>query len=109
MRFITDGLRIRDEFGRHRVFHGINLVQKGHRSSSDEGTFTERGFEGDWTPENIVDLAGRGFTLIRLGVMWAAVEPRPGEYDEAYLDWLASQLEIGRASCRERGEISGVR
>jgi len=94
MRFITDGPRIRDEFGRHRVFHGINLVQKGQRSSTDEGTFTERGFEGEWDPDDIVDLAARGFTLIRLGVMWAAVEPRPGEYDEAYLDWLASQLDL---------------
>lgn len=94
MRFITDGLRIRDEFGRHRVLHGMNLVQKGHRSSTDEGTFTERGFEGEWTHDDIVDLAARGFTLVRLGVMWAAVEPRPGEYDEAYLDWLASQLDL---------------
>lgn len=94
MHFTTDRHRIRDEHGRHRVFHGINLVQKGHRSGSDEGTFTERGFQGDWTPEVIADLAARGFTLIRLGVMWAAVEPRPGVYDEDYLDWLATQLDL---------------
>ena len=40
------------------------------------------------------DLAARGFTLVRLGVMWAAVEPEPGAYDEAYLDWVVEQLDL---------------
>lgn len=98
MGFHTDGHRIRDPQGRQRVFHGINLVCKGRRSSSDEGTFTDRGFRGEWTSEDIADLAARGFTLVRLGVIWAALEPRPGEYDAAYLAWLREQLDTIHAA-----------
>lgn len=94
MHFFTDGPRIRDSHGRDRVFHGINLVAKGHVSASDEGSFIERGFRGQWSSVDIADLAARGFTLIRLGVIWAAVEPRPGDYDEDYLAWLADQLDL---------------
>ncbi len=92
----TDGDLLRDAHGRHRIFHGINLVEKG--SHEPEGTFIERGFAGPWTEHDIADLAARGFTLIRLGVIWAAVEPSPGNYDERYLDWVGEQLDmIGRA------------
>lgn len=94
MHFRTDGNRIRDSYGRHRVFHGINLVQKGHTTSTAEGTFQDRGFEGRWAPSDIQDLADRGFTLVRLGVIWAAVEPTPGVYDEDYLRWLYEQLDL---------------
>lgn len=88
----TDGAVLRDEHGRHRVFHGINLVAKG--SPRTEGDFVERGFRGSWTPEDLTDLANRGFTLVRLGIIWAAIEPEPGDYDEAYLSWVAEQLDL---------------
>lgn len=88
----SDGPRLRDAHGRHRVLHGINLVAKG--GSSEHGHFVERGFTGSWTAEDIADLAARGFTLVRLGVIWAAIEPRPGEYDDGYLDWIAEQLDL---------------
>ncbi|MDT0157860.1 cellulase family glycosylhydrolase [Microbacterium sp. ARD32] len=88
----ADGSVLRDAFGRHRVFHGINLVAKGGQEPT--GSYAERGFAGDWTRDDIADLARRGFSLIRLGVIWSAVEPRPGEYDEAYLDWISEQLDL---------------
>ncbi|WP_157008712.1 glycoside hydrolase family 5 protein [Agromyces laixinhei] len=88
----TDGFRLRDSLGRHRVFHGINLISKGNHLPT--GSYLDRGFGGDWTPEDIADLAARGFTLVRFGVIWAAVEPEPGHYDEAYLDWVAGQLDV---------------
>jgi len=31
------------------------------------------------------DLKSWGFNLVRLGVMWEAVERTPGKYDEEYL------------------------
>ncbi len=92
MKVRTDGALLRDEDGRHRVFHGINLVAKG--TSRAEGTFVDRGFKGSWTPGDIADLAGRGFTLVRLGIIWAAIEPEPGQYDESYLDWVSEQLDL---------------
>ena len=87
----TDQARLRDQHGRHRVLHGINLIAKGNHRL--DGNFIERGFRGAWTSEDLADLAARGFTLVRLGVIWAAVEPEPGRYDGAYLDWVAEQLD----------------
>lgn len=87
----TDGARLRDHHGRHRVLHGINLVAKGNRRPT--GSFVDRGFRGSWTPGDLTDLASRGFTLVRLGVIWAAVEPEPGRYDDAYLGWVREQLD----------------
>lgn len=92
MKLRTDGHRLRDTAGRHRVLHGINLVAKGDHQHA--GSFVERGFRGEWRPEDIADFAARGFTLIRLGVMWAAVEPEPGRFDDEYLDWVRSQLDL---------------
>lgn len=92
MRFQTDGTVLRDQHGRQRILHGINLVAKGNQNPN--GNFIDRGFKGAWTPQDITDLAARGFTLIRLGVMWAAVEPEPGEYDQEYLDWVGEQLDL---------------
>lgn len=88
----SDGQRLRDADGRHRVMHGINLVAKGNQRS--DGTFIDRGFQGSWTPADVQDIAQRGFTLIRLGVIWAGVEPQPGQYDEDYLDWVGEQLDL---------------
>lgn len=92
----VDGAILRDESGRHRVLHGINLVAKGNHQPT--GSYIDRGFRGEWTPDDISDLAARGFTLIRLGVMWSAVEPEPGRYDDDYLDWVRSQLDLIHAA-----------
>ncbi|XBH20525.1 cellulase family glycosylhydrolase [Jonesiaceae bacterium BS-20] len=92
MRFYTDGTVLRDEHGRERIFHGINLVAKGNHLL--QGNFIERGFQGTWTPQDIAGLAAKGFTMIRLGIMWAAVEPLPGTYDEEYLDWIVNQMDL---------------
>lgn len=88
----ADGPLLRDTHGRHRVFHGINLVAKGGQEPG--GSLRDRGFIGEWGQDDIADLAARGFTLIRLGVIWSAVEPEPGQYDDEYLDWIAEQLDL---------------
>ncbi len=89
MRLSMDGDILRDEHGRQRVFHGINLVHKGVRGSSDPVDFV-----GSWTAADVADLAARGFTVVRLGMIWAAVEPEPGRYSQEYLLWLGSQLDL---------------
>ncbi len=89
MRVSVDGDILRDEHGRQRVFHGINLVQKGA-----PGSHAPTDFEGSWTEADVADLASRGFTVVRLGMIWAAVEPEPGRYSEKYLTWLDSQLDL---------------
>lgn len=95
MHLNADGTTLRDEHGRHRVLHGINLVAKGGRPSQFGTTQEYRhSFRGEWTAADIADLSARGFTLVRLGVIWAAVEPEPGHYDQAYLDYLTTQLDL---------------
>ncbi len=89
MRLHTDGHVLRDEFGRQRVLHGINLIDKGPTGSS-----TAADFAGHWTSDDIADLAARGFTVVRLGMIWAAVEPEPGQYSQEYLTWLSEQLDL---------------
>lgn len=76
MKLRTGGQLLRDDAGRQRVFHGINLVAKG--TSLSEGSFVDHDFKGSWDGPDIADLASRGFTLIRLGIIWAAIEPSPG-------------------------------
>jgi len=38
------------------------------------------------TDQDIDDLVDWGFNLVRLGVMWEAVERTPGVFNETYLD-----------------------
>ena len=92
MAILRDSRVLRDEHGRQRVLHGINMVDKGRRGSSDATDFI-----GSWTAEDVADLASRGFTVVRLGMIWAAVELQPGTYSDQYLDWLGDQLDLFHA------------
>src|SRR5699024_12139086 len=76
-------------------------------------------------PEDVANAAAMGATTSRLSVEWARIEPVEGEYDAealAHYDRIIDTIrahgmtpmitmvhfvypEIGRASCRERGEI----
>lgn len=95
MHLNADDTVLRDEQGRHRVLHGINLVAKGGQPDQYESDEQyRRSFRGQWTAADIADLSARGFTLVRLGVIWAAVEPQPGRYDQEYLDYLTTQLDL---------------
>ncbi len=89
MQVHTDGRVLRDAHGRQRVLHGINLVDKGIRGSSDPVDFV-----GSWTADDVAGLAACGLTVVRLGMIWAAVEPEPGDYSEEYLAWLGTQLDL---------------
>ncbi len=77
------GRWITDTTGRVAVLHGVNQVYKlaPYTPSTD-------GFGDD----DAAFLAANGFDAVRLGVIWAAVEPQPGHYDEAYLDSVAATV-----------------
>ncbi len=70
------GRWITDASGRVVIVHGLNQVMKiaPYEPSQD-------GF-GD---ADAAFLAAAGFNAVRLGVIWAAVEPQPGVYNDAYL------------------------
>src|SRR5699024_1618426 len=84
----TEGAGVGDARGRQRHLHGLNLVEKGARAASEPSAF-----RGRWTTGDIAQLQEIGLDSVRLGVLWAAVEPAPGEYCEEHLRWLGAQLD----------------
>lgn len=73
-----------DEYGRQRIFNGMNVCDKGAFNGAD------RDFVYKWEDERVVRFQQLGMNVIRLGVTWEAIEPLPGLYNEAYLEALAN-------------------
>ncbi len=77
------GRWITDSAGRVVIVHGLNMVYKvppyypaAAGFGADDAAFLER----------------LGFNVVRVGVIWKAVEPRPGVYDNRYLSHIASTV-----------------
>jgi endoglycosylceramidase len=77
------GRWITDAGGRVVVLHGLNQVYKVAPYEPSGGGF------GD---DDAAFLAANGFDAMRIGVIWAAVEPQPGSYDDGYLDAVAATV-----------------
>lgn len=86
-----------DEFRRERIFNGVNLVYKNDDDST--GRKPVRGYHPTWQPYEIETLARRGINVARLGLIWAAVEPQPGLYDDAYLKTIRDYADL----CAQNG------
>jgi endoglycosylceramidase len=81
-RWITDGN------GRVVVLHGLNMVYKRAPYAPDAIGF------GD---DDAAFLASEGYNTVRLGLIYKAIEPNPGQYDEAYLDRIQNTVNtLGR-------------
>ena len=78
------GTWVTDADGRVVVLHGLNQVYKvpPYEPSAD-------GFGDD----DAAFLATNGFNAMRVGVIWAAVEPQPGSYDDTYLASIAQTVQ----------------
>lgn len=70
------GESVVDGTGHVLVLHGVNMVYKLAPFAPDKA-----GFGAD----DARFLARNGFTAVRLGLIWEAVEPQPGKYDDHYL------------------------
>src|SRR5437588_12068310 len=77
------GRWITDATGRVVIVHGTNMVYKlppyypsAVGFGSDDAAFLQR----------------IGFNAVRVGVIWKAVEPRPGEFAGAYLGQVAATV-----------------
>jgi endoglycosylceramidase len=79
------GRWLTDRDGRAVVLHGVNMVSK-RPPYTPEAT----GFGAD----DAAFLADNGFNTVRVGVIYAAVEPRPGIYDDAYLDSIERTVDV---------------
>jgi endoglycosylceramidase len=73
-RYRTDGLWILDGEGRHLVLRGVNV-------SGAEFTPTNKPLA--WGPDEFVRLKALGFSVVRLPIAWANLEPTQGHYDAA--------------------------
>ncbi len=71
------GTWITDDDGRAVMLHGLNAVYKIPPFEP-----AASGFDDD----DAQFLAEHGFNVVRLGVIWAGVEPQPGVFDQSYLD-----------------------
>jgi endoglycosylceramidase len=76
-----EGRWITDAHGRVVLIHAVNMVYKrppyfakAIGFGADDARFLHR----------------HGFNGVRLGVIYAGVEPKPGRYDDAYLDHIAA-------------------
>jgi len=74
--------RFRDGEARQVILHGLNLVDKS-ADWTDYAWVGEREYAAmrDW-----------GFNCIRLGFIWASIEPRPGEYSEKAIAELRKRV-----------------
>jgi endoglycosylceramidase len=77
------GRWITDSHGRVMIVHGINMVYKLPPYYPEAVGF------GD---DDAAFLSSIGFNAVRVGVIWKAVEPRPGVYDDAYLRHIADTV-----------------
>jgi endoglycosylceramidase len=77
------GRWITDAHGRVVVVHGINMVYKLPPYYPAKAGF------GD---DDAAFLARIGFNAVRVGVIWKAVEPSPGHYDDGYLRRIAGTV-----------------
>lgn len=78
----TENSRFVDEQGRQRLFNGLNLVCKDPAC----------GFVYPLDTADYRQLSHSGINILRFGISWAAVEPEPGIFDEAYLQRVKGQL-----------------
>lgn len=80
-----------DVFGRERLFHGSSAVVKGPPWVPDSHTFSR---DISMTTEDFAWMSKLGLNVLRLGVLWAGLEPTRGHYNETYLDELERVVEI---------------
>lgn len=75
-RAVPEGRWLLDPQGRVLLLHGVNMVYKLPPYAPDVDGFGR---------DDARFLARNGLTTVRLGLIWKAVEPEPGVYDDAYL------------------------
>ncbi len=91
-RLTPQGMQLKDEQGNPVLFRGINLIDKGTRTAGGWR------FIPDWPDDLMQRFADMGINVVRLGILWAALEPEPGQFDEEYLAFIDRQLDLAEAA-----------
>lgn len=79
---VCDGTLVGSD-GRALVLRGVNFAGS-HKMSP---------YTDPFGPADFMRLRAWGFQVVRYVVPWAALEPSPGSYDDAYLDGIAMRAE----------------
>jgi endoglycosylceramidase len=87
------GRWITDSRGRVVILHGTNMVYKLAPYYPAAAGFNDA---------DASFLRANGFNVVRVGLIWKAIEPQPGVYDDAYL----AQIEQTVATLAKRGIVS---
>ena len=74
-----------DQYGRHAVFHGVNVVMKTFPFYPILDHFDSN---YSLTEQDMENLQGWGFNMIRLHVAWEGVEPERGVFNYTYIEKL---------------------
>ena len=82
--FHRGGNAILDSQGRTVVLHGVNVANQA-KYVADHLPWQ--------TAQNLVELAGAGFNVVRLLTFWGALMPTEGVIDDAYLDQFVQRVE----------------
>lgn len=91
----TRGMTLLDEYGRERIFYGINVCDKGCYSDTDK----KRHYSYEWNDEMLRQFKKQGYNIIRLGITWDAIEPERGKYNDEYIAAVRKMLD----KCQEYG------
>ncbi|CAG8611724.1 1062_t:CDS:10 [Ambispora leptoticha] len=75
--------QILDNFGRQKFFRGLNVVNKG---APYYPVFDKFNAITSFSEKDAQILQSVNMNVIRLGVLWAGVEPIRGKYNDTYLD-----------------------
>ena len=76
------GMQVRDTEGRAMVLRGVNLA----------GVHKMAPYTDSYTIEDYRRLHDWGFRSLRFLITWSAIEPSPGVYNDAYLDWVSERM-----------------
>lgn len=80
-RLAVESPRLVDTQGRTVLLRGVNL------SNSNKFPGPSGSFIPDWIDETVFsDIASRGFNSVRFVMVWEAIEPQPGVYEDSYLE-----------------------
>lgn len=71
-----------DEFGRYRVYHGVNVVYK---TPPYYPELVQYSSNFSLTHDDLTNLESWGFNMIRLYVAWEGVETYPSLYNFTYV------------------------
>ncbi|KAI8619624.1 glycoside hydrolase superfamily [Chytriomyces sp. MP71] len=81
-----------DELGRSRIFRGTNVVYKAPPYVPDISM--DAGSLLSFNQKDVTVLAKYGVTAIRLGILWAGVEPVRGQYNQTYLNQMMQIVQM---------------